>query len=147
MRLKKKPQQNAEESPSKQTPEKAASEEKKFEETKVEMPSPKTMDTNKAIIEEIRDLKQVQQATSTAEETKESVIASETRESEDAKSEAQRTEPESNLSEQPSTTEQPTATATAEPELEKPVDQNETKQEENLKESIAMDLGQSTVVE
>ena len=60
MRLKKKPQQNAEETPTKSSPEKAAPEEKKFEETKVEMPSPDTMETNKAIIDEIRDLKQGQ---------------------------------------------------------------------------------------
>ena len=127
MRLKKKPQQNAEETPTKSSPEKAAPEEKKFEETKVEMPSPDTMETNKAIIDEIRDLKQGQQATSTAEETKESVVASETRESEDAKSEALRTEPESIVSEQPSTTEQPPATVSAAVELEKAIVMNESK--------------------
>ena len=64
------------------------------------MPSPKKVETSKAVIEEIRDLKQQQLNTiAIGEGTKESVLASETRESEETRSELLRTEGESIQSE------------------------------------------------
>ena len=94
MRLKKKGQVTGE--GEQQTPSKSQSSALSFEETKIEMPSPNKVESSKAVIEEIRDLKQQQlNAVAIGEGTKESVLASETRESEETRSEPLRTEGES----------------------------------------------------